>query len=86
MISRVVCGLEPSHGPRLGDERIISALFSEIIKQFGHEDFAIADIADALDNKKLLKDTENRRHAHQLVFAIYGWLSKLKFAIRTSHC
>ncbi|CZR67625.1 uncharacterized protein PAC_17524 [Phialocephala subalpina] len=78
LISEVVSGLTAGVGPQIGDEQYISSIFKVVIKQFRHENLALADITDALYNERLLKETTGERtHANQLVFAIVGWLSFL---------
>jgi len=60
------------------DISVAFRFFAAIVQEFRSESLALVDIVDVLYNKPFLKETdENRSHAHQLVFAAFGWTSTL---------
>jgi hypothetical protein len=64
--------------PSNKDMAIAFRLLATTISQFTRENLALAEIADELYNQQLLLYTDQKRTAaNRLVFAAFGWISRI---------
>lgn len=63
------------------------ACLKTVVSVFRKRDLALVEISDELYNKGLLREDsadDDRSNAKQLVFAAFGWISKLLFHLSTT--